>query len=127
MDALDEAHFGGKAASLARSLRAGLPVPNGFALGATYGDAVVDRRAGAVREPRKEFPGLAGPCAVRSSAIGEDSEGASFAGQHVTILNVRHDDEVVDAVLKVRESAHSESARTYRRTLGMEEVPRVGV
>ena len=64
---------------------------------------------------------------MRSSAIGEDSEGASFAGQHVTILNVRHEDHVVDAVLKVRESAHTESARAYRRTLGMDEAPRVGV
>jgi hypothetical protein len=64
---------------------------------------------------------------VRSSAVGEDSEGASFAGQHVTILNVRHEDHVVDAVLRVRESAHTESARAYRRTLGMDEAPRVAV
>jgi pyruvate,water dikinase len=64
---------------------------------------------------------------VRSSAIGEDSEGASFAGQHVTILNVRREDEVVDAVLRVRASAHTESARAYRRTLGMDDAPRVGV
>ena len=73
------------------------------------------------------FTGLAGACAVRSSAIGEDSEGASFAGQHVTILNVRSEAQVVDAVLKVRESAHTESARAYRRTLGIDEAPRVGV
>jgi pyruvate, water dikinase len=45
----------------------------------------------------------------------------------VTILNVRSDDQVVDAVLKVRDSAHSESARAYRRTLGIDEAPRVGV
>jgi pyruvate,water dikinase len=64
---------------------------------------------------------------VRSSAIGEDSEGASFAGQHVTILNVRSNAQVVDAVLRVRESAHTESALAYRRTLGVDEAPRVGV
>jgi len=34
---------------------------------------------------------------------------------------------VADAVLKVRESAHTDSARAYRRTLGMDEAPRVGV
>ncbi len=127
IDALDEAHFGGKAASLARSLRAGLPVPPGFALGTTHVEAVFDGHAEALTHLRAEFAALAGPCAVRSSAIGEDSEGASFAGQHVTILNVRHEDHVVDAVLKVRESAHTESARAYRRTLGMDEAPRVGV
>jgi len=45
----------------------------------------------------------------------------------MTILNVRSDDQVVEAVLKVRESAHTESARAYRRTLGLDEAPRVGV
>jgi pyruvate,water dikinase len=127
VDASDEAHYGGKAASLARSLRAGLPVPPGFALGTTLVEAVCGGHAEALHHLRTEFVGLAGPCAVRSSAIGEDSEAASFAGQHITILNVRHADDVSDAVMKVRESAHAESARAYRRTLGMDETPRVGV
>lgn len=127
VDALDGNHFGGKAASLARALRAGLPVPPGFALGTSYVDAVFDCQPDAVARLRAGFAALAGPCAVRSSAIGEDSEDASFAGQHVTVLNVRHEDQAVDAVLRVRASAHSESARAYRRTLGMDETPRVAV
>ena len=127
LHALDEAHFGGKAASLARSLRAGLPVPPGFALGTTHVEAVFEGHPEALMHLRIEFTRMAGPCAVRSSAVGEDSEGASFAGQHVTILNVRREDHVADAVLKVRESAHSSSARAYRRTLGMNETPKVGV
>ena len=127
IDALDDAHFGGKAASLARSLRAGLPVPDGLALGTTHVEAVFAGHPEMVTQLRIDFTALAGPCAVRSSAIGEDSEGASFAGQHLTILNVRHEDHVADAVLKVRESAHTESARAYRRSLGMDEAPRVGV
>lgn len=127
IDALDEGHFGGKAASLARSLRAGLPVPPGFALGTADVEAVFDGHSEALEHLRSMFIGLAGPCAVRSSAIGEDSEGASFAGQHITVLNVRHEDHVADAVLEVRESAHTESARAYRRRLGMDETPRVGV
>ena len=45
----------------------------------------------------------------------------------MTILNVRSDEQVVDAVLTVRESAHTESARAYRRTLGLDETPRIGV
>jgi pyruvate,water dikinase len=87
-DALDEAHFGGKAASLARALRAGLPVPPGFALSTTHVDAIVEGDSDALKQLRNEFTRLARPCAVRSSAIGEDSNAASFAGQHVTILNV---------------------------------------
>jgi pyruvate,water dikinase len=125
--ALDEALFGGKAASLARSLRAGLRVPPGFALGTTDVEAVFSGDSTTLALLREAFAGLGGSCAVRSSAIGEDSEGASFAGQHVTVLNVRHEDAVADAVLKVRESAHTESARLYRRSLGMDETPRVGV
>jgi len=127
IDALDEGLFGGKAASLARSLRAGLPVPPGFALGTTHVEAVFGGQVAALTLLRSEFTALAGPCAVRSSAVGEDSENASFAGQHATILNVRDQDHLVDAVLQVRESAHTESARAYRRTLGMQETPRVGV
>jgi pyruvate,water dikinase len=127
IDALDETRFGGKAASLARSLRAGLPVPPGFALSSPDVEAVFGGHAQTLERLRTEFSGLAGPCAVRSSAIGEDSEQASFAGQHATILNVRHESQVADAVLRVRESAYAESARAYRRTLGIDDVPRVGV
>ncbi len=127
VDAVEESHFGGKAASLSSSLRAGLPVPPGFALGTTHVEAIFEGHADALQSLRAEFTRLDGPCAVRSSAIGEDSEGASFAGQHITILNVRHEDQVPDAVLSVRESAHTESARAYRRKLGMDETPRVGV
>jgi pyruvate, water dikinase len=126
-DALEEAQFGGKAASLARSLRAGLPVPPGFALGTAHVDAVFEGHAAMVESLRAQFTGLAGPCAVRSSAIGEDSEEASFAGQHLTVLNVRDQDRVVEAVLEVRASAHTESARAYRRKLGMDDAPRIGV
>lgn len=126
-DALDDSHFGGKAVSLARSLRAGLPVPDGFALGTTHVEAVFNGHMEALTHLRLGFAGLGGPCAVRSSAIGEDSEDASFAGQHTTILNVRHEDHVAEAVLKVRQSAHTESARAYRLTLGLDEAPRVGV
>ena len=127
IDALDEAQFGGKAASLARSLRAGLPVPPGFALSSPDVEAVFGGHNETLQHVRTEFTGLAGPCAVRSSAIGEDSEQASFAGQHATILNVRHENQVAGAILKVRESAHTESARAYRRTLGMDDAPRIGV
>jgi pyruvate,water dikinase len=127
LDAVDEASFGGKAASLARSLRAGLPVPRGFALDTTQVELIFAGDTAALTHVRDEFIALAGPCAVRSSAVGEDSEAASFAGQHVTVLNVRNEDHLARAILQVRESAHSESARIYRRTLGMDEAPRIGV
>ena len=73
---------GGKAEGLARLLRYGFDVPAGFVvIGATMGNLPSDldehyRRIGA------------GKVAVRSSAIGEDSGDASFAGQYETVLNV---------------------------------------
>jgi pyruvate,water dikinase len=127
IEALDVERFGGKAASLARSLQAGLPVPPGFALSTTFVDALHQGDLDSTADLRASFTRLNGACAVRSSAIGEDSEGASFAGQHATILNVCDADQVMDAVLQVRQSAHTESARAYRRSLGMDETPRVGV
>ena len=127
IEATDALEFGGKAASLARSLQAGLPVPSGIALGTTFVEAVFDGDAEALEHLRTGFHALSGPCAVRSSAVGEDSEGASFAGQHTTILNVRDQSEVASAVLKVRESAHSDSALMYRVTMGAGDAPRIGV
>ena len=67
------------------------------------------------------------PVAVRSSAVGEDSAGASFAGQHITVLNVPTVDDVESAVREVWWSANSDSAITYRKRLGVFERPSVGV
>ncbi len=127
VDAQDEASFGGKASKLARALEAGLPVPPGFALGTALVEAIADADADALSRLSQAFIDLGGPCAVRSSAIGEDSDSASFAGQHLTLLNVRAPEQVAPAVLRIRESAYAESVRAYRRTLGLDETPRVAV
>jgi pyruvate,water dikinase len=55
--------------------------------------------------------------AVRSSALGEDGE-LSFAGQHLTLLNVPRD-RVLDAWLQVVASLFSPRAMEYRRRLGL--------
>lgn len=56
--------------------------------------------------------------AVRSSAIGEDSADASFAGQHDTFLHVTGVDAVVAAVMRCWESLHGERAVAYRERAG---------
>jgi pyruvate,water dikinase len=127
IDASDDEQFGGKAAKLSAALSAGLPVPPGLALGTAHVEAVANSHEETLNELRESFKALGGPCAVRSSAIGEDSETASFAGQHLTLLNIRHEDEVVPAVLQVRASARAEAARAYRRKMGLDETPRVAV
>jgi pyruvate,water dikinase len=55
--------------------------------------------------------------AVRSSALGEDGE-LTFAGQHLTVLNVPRD-RVLDAWLQVVASLFSPQAMEYRRRLGL--------
>ena len=61
-----------------------------------------------------------GPLAVRSSAPGEDAEGASFAGLHDSFVGIRGIDEVVDAVRSVWASLWTDRALLYRRELGID-------
>ena len=79
------------------------------------------------RPPARSRSGCRPPLAVRSSAVGEDSAGASFAGQHLTVLNVQTAEDVEAAVREVWWSANSDSAITYRKRLGVFERPSVGV
>ena len=58
--------------------------------------------------------------AVRSSAIGEDGAGASFAGQHDTYLNVSGAADVAGAVVRCWHSLHTGHARTYRASQGLD-------
>jgi pyruvate,water dikinase len=58
------------------------------------------------------------PVAVRSSAVGEDSQDATFAGQQETYLWVRGADPVCDAVRDCWVSLFSPPAISYRLRLG---------
>jgi pyruvate,water dikinase len=52
--------------------------------------------------------------AVRSSATAEDLPDASFAGQQETYLNIRGDDNILDAVRRVYASLYNDRAIAYR-------------
>jgi len=62
------------------------------------------------------------PLAVRSSATGEDSETASFAGIHESFLNVQGESALEEAVRGCYASLWSERAVSYRRRLGISDV-----
>jgi rifampicin phosphotransferase len=88
----------GKAANLARLAAWGFRVPPFYVV---TGDA-----------PPHTMPGEF--FAVRSSAVGEDAAGLSFAGIHESLLFVRADD-IPKAIEEVRASARSERAVAYRK------------
>ena len=145
----DAASVGGKAAGLGRLLRGGLPTPPGFVLTAdafrayvndngiadkltaaeSQSDAASCLRAGEwpaqLREQvessyaalRERSGGV--PVAVRSSATAEDSAGASFAGQHATLLNLDGIDAVLDGILSCWASLYSAEATHYRKARGV--------
>lgn len=116
----DEPRFGGKSASLGELLAAGIPVPPGFALdsSARAADSVRDEVARRYAELAESVGEPAPPVAVRSSAIGEDSAEATFAGQLESYLWVRGVSDVCDAIRDCWASLDSETATAYREHLG---------
>lgn len=64
---------------------------------------------------------LGGPLAVRSSATAEDLAGASFAGQHATLLDVRGPVALGHAVRACWASLWTERALHYRRRAGIDQ------
>jgi pyruvate,water dikinase len=83
-DSRDADRYGGKAVQLGAALRAGLPVPRGAALSVGLVDALAAGNPTASADLERVWSALRPPLAVRSSALGEDSTAASFAGHHIT-------------------------------------------
>ena len=125
--ALDEKLFGSKAVGLGQALREGVPVPPGIALSGVVVEAVAAGEERAIRAVDRQARPLGGPLAVRSSAADEDGAQASFAGQHLTLLNVPSADELVAALKEIWWSANSDSAITYRQRVGLFTRPSIGV
>jgi pyruvate,water dikinase len=112
-DATDAARFGHKAANLAVLRRAGLPVPDGVVLPASA--PAPDEAAGTV--PGVLLAAVRGwggvPLAVRSSGTAEDSPQASFAGLYTTVLDVRGEAALCEAVARCRASAAAPRVGAY--------------
>ena len=114
---------GGKAYNCARLKQAGFPVPDGIVIPADATDA--ELKFLAAHPWLAAQPGGA-RYAVRSSGLGEDSAGHSFAGIHETHLNVDRA-RLVDAVLACRRSGASSQARAYRDARQIDDEGRIGV
>jgi pyruvate, water dikinase len=127
IDARDTALFGSKAVDLGQALRDGLPVPPGVALAGSVVEAVAGRDDRAIERVVESVRPLGPRLAVRSSAADEDGAQASFAGQHLTLLNVPGADGMTEALSEIWWSANSDSAITYRQRVGLFTRPSVGV
>ncbi|MDQ1508443.1 MAG: pyruvate, water dikinase, partial [Actinomycetota bacterium] len=126
-EATDDSRFGAKATGLGAATRAGVPIPPGLALSGSFVDEVAAGQERAIGQLMTAARSLAGPLAVRSSAADEDGADASFAGQHLTLLNVPSVNDLTAAVREIWWSANSDSAITYRQRVGLFARPTIGV
>ncbi len=101
---------GQKAATLGERLRQGYPVPPGWVLLPGDDPAQVVNQL----HPTPEQP-----LVVRSSALGEDSAEASAAGQYQSFLNIRHRDQLLQAIREGWQSYDRPQAVQYRRDRGL--------
>ncbi len=125
--ARDVALYGAKATGLGDATRAGLPIPPGVALSGALVEAVASRDEKAIATVLGAVATLSPPFAVRSSAVDEDGAVASFAGQHLTVLNVHAAADIPDTLREVWWSANSDAAITYRQRIGKLPRPSVAV
>jgi pyruvate,water dikinase len=130
--ALRRERLGSKAATLARLLQAGFPVPEGFVVTVEAFDQFVEANGFgpttppeavlAASPPEDVADALRGalrllgetPLAVQSSGIAEDLPGASFAGQYETVLDVRGAAALLTAVRRCWASAFGARVGAYR-------------
>ena len=108
---LDPKQYGAKAARLAQIKRHGIQVPQGWGL-------PVDREIDA-DVIKQVNPSQTNPLMVRSSAIDEDGDSSSAAGQYRTVGPVRSPAELMAAVEVCRNSYGDSSAIAYRQERGL--------
>ena len=110
-----ESEAGQKAAQLHLLAVAGFPVPHGFAI--PHGLSLEELGIEDLMSAIERIGGF--PVAVRSSGNLEDLEGASFAGQYLSFLEVSSQQELVDRIFQCRQSALSSQVQVYLEKNGL--------
>ncbi len=120
---------GGKGAALARLFQAGYPVPPGLVIfpEAFAGDELTPAAWDDLQAGLAPLRRAGSALAVRSSARGEDSAEASFAGAFETVLGVRGDAELRAAIRTVRRSRSAARALAYGAARGAAAAPELAV
>ncbi|MGF1494211.1 MAG: glycerol-3-phosphate acyltransferase [Microcoleaceae cyanobacterium] len=107
---LDPQRYGDKAARLSQLKQSGFQVPMGWVLPAVSQEDTETPKSSNPLIPEIHFPLI-----VRSSAIGEDTDAHSAAGQYQTISAVTDETELVQAIAQCRQSYWSNAAVAYRQ------------
>lgn len=122
---------GGKGGILARLYQSGYPVPDGFIIfpSAFENDDLKDTAWSEIEyrlnNMRKDNKAIS--FAVRSSGLSEDSAQASFAGEFETVLDVRTNQEIKNAINTVFESRNSLRVKSYSAVKGIGSEHKVAV
>jgi pyruvate,water dikinase len=90
-------------------------------------EAVLRKEKKALTDLKSAFEQMTIPIVVRSSGIGEDSKGASFAGQHISVLNVSNFSQLISAIAKVLDSSLTSSTQSYREKMGINDATKMGI
>ncbi len=108
-------NVGGKANGLNKLMSWGLNVPAGFVIVNAQG-------SGPIEELEHFYTAIGGgKVAVRSSALSEDGEDSSFAGQYESVLNVEGIEAIQAAVATCVDSLNSAQASAYQQDQTIEE------
>ncbi|MFW9777703.1 MAG: PEP/pyruvate-binding domain-containing protein [Candidatus Heimdallarchaeota archaeon] len=114
---------GGKGGTLARLVHEGFPVPDGAIIvpNAFDEDQLLPEAWEQVKTYLRGVRQRNGSIsfAVRSSALAEDSATASFGGQFETVLDVKTDEEIREAITVVHKSRLNERVEAYSRAKGL--------
>jgi len=119
---IDANLYGAKAAHLSKMKRAGFPVPDGFVISAAaFVSFFIEQSdmTGLIAELRSEVERVgAKQYMVRSSAIGEDSDENSFAGQLDSFISSSEESEIIFHLQKCWASYNKENVRAYEKHSG---------
>lgn len=114
----DRSLVGSKAKELGRLLAAGRSVPDGFVVTTSAAELGEGAAAPVEEALATALRTMTGPVAYRSSAVAEDLDHASYAGQYETVLGVEGLADGLDALRRCWASANSDSVESYRSDHG---------
>jgi hypothetical protein len=117
---LEVSKYGEKAANLARMTQSGFPIPPGFAISLGAFEKFTAEGCDPTFLKEELINALdkidATQYMVRSSAIGEDGEGHSFAGQLKSFISSNHLDEIIGFIEECWRSYERENVAAYQQS-----------